>query len=61
MTKNVGNAASIAAKSAALTQRYDRCDVLDNNAGIAKTYPFVDYPIEHWIEVKAVNVTGSML
>jgi NAD(P)-dependent dehydrogenase (short-subunit alcohol dehydrogenase family) len=61
MTMNVGSAASIAAGFAAVAQRYDRCDVLVNNAGIAKTYPFVDYPIEHWNEVMAVNVTGSML
>jgi 3-oxoacyl-[acyl-carrier protein] reductase len=58
---DVGNAASIAAGFAALAERYERCDVLVNNAGIAKTFGFVDYPIEHWNQVLAVNVTGPML
>ena len=32
-----------------------------NNAGIAKTFPFLDYPVEHWRKVFDVNVTGPML
>jgi len=58
---DVSDAESIAAGFAAVAQRYGRCDVLVNNAGIAKTFAFVDYPIEHWNKVMAVNVTGAML
>jgi 3-oxoacyl-[acyl-carrier protein] reductase len=58
---DVGDAESIAAGFAALAERYERCDALVNNAGIAKTFGFVDYPIDHWNQVLAVNVTGAML
>ena len=61
LSLDVSDAESIAAGFAAVAQRYDRCDVLVNNAAIAKTYPFVDYPIDHWNHVMAVNVTGPML
>lgn len=57
---DVGDPESIAAAFAAVAERYGRCDVLVNNAGIAKTYPFIEYPIDHWHKVMAVNVTGAM-
>jgi len=38
-----------------------RCDVLVNSAGIAARHAFLDYPLDHWEQVMAVNVTGSML
>lgn len=44
-----------------IEQRFGRCDVLVNNAGIAKTYPFIDYPLDHWRAVMDINVTGPML
>lgn len=61
LTMNVGDADSIAAGFEAVAQRYGRCDILVNNAGIAKTIPFIEYPLDHWHQVMAVNVTGSML
>lgn len=61
LTMDVGNPASIAAGFAAVAERYGRCDVLVNNAGIAKTMPFLDYPLEHWALVMSINVTGPML
>jgi 3-oxoacyl-[acyl-carrier protein] reductase len=57
---DVADAESVAAAFAAVAKRYDRCDVLVNNAGIAKTFQFVDYPIDDWNKVMAVNVTGQM-
>ncbi|CAN5437680.1 SDR family oxidoreductase [soil metagenome] len=61
LTMDVGDAQSIEAGFAVVAERYGRCDVLVNNAGIAKTFPFFDYPIEHWNRVMAVNVTGPLL
>ncbi len=61
VTMDVGNSESIASGFQAVAERYGRCDVLINNAGIAKTFPFVDYPIDHWNQVLAVNVTGPLL
>ena len=57
---DVGSAESIAAGFAAVAARYDRCDVLVNNAGVAKTFGFLDYPIDDWNRVMAVNVTGPL-
>ncbi|CAN5304496.1 SDR family oxidoreductase [soil metagenome] len=61
LTMDVGNPQSIEAGFAVVADRYGRCDVLVNNAGIAKTFPFFDYPLDHWNQVMAVNVTGPLL
>ncbi|ASM75750.1 MAG: SDR family NAD(P)-dependent oxidoreductase [Sulfitobacter sp.] len=44
------------------TERWDKCvDVLVNNAGIVGINPFLDFPLEDWNRVMAINLTGSML
>ncbi|SHH94318.1 SDR family NAD(P)-dependent oxidoreductase [Pollutimonas bauzanensis] len=40
---------------------YGRCDVLVNNAGIAKIYPYLEYPKDHWDLVFRINVTAPFL
>jgi 3-oxoacyl-[acyl-carrier protein] reductase len=52
---------SIAAAFAELKHRHGRCDVLVNNAGIAKTFPFIDFPLENFTATMTVNVTGVLL
>ena len=58
---DVSSSASIAAAFAMVKDRYGRCDVVVNNAGIAKTFPFLDFPLESFMATMAVNVTGTLL
>jgi NAD(P)-dependent dehydrogenase (short-subunit alcohol dehydrogenase family) len=44
-----------------LKAEYGRCDVLVNNAGMAKLAPFAELSLETWNRTLAVNVTGAML
>lgn len=61
LSMDVGDARSIEAGIALVNDRYGRCDVLVNNAGIAKTIPFLDYPLDHWDLVMRINVAGPLL
>lgn len=58
---DVGSPDSIQAAFGRLDQDHGRCDILVNNAGVARTFPFLDYPLEHWTATMNVNVTGAML
>jgi 3-oxoacyl-[acyl-carrier protein] reductase len=58
---DVGDAASIDGAFAAVEQRHGRCDVLVNSAGIAKVYPFLEFPADNFVATMAINVTGSFL
>jgi glucose 1-dehydrogenase len=40
---------------------FGRLDIFVNNAGIEKKIAFVDYPIEEWQKIMAVNLTGPFL
>lgn len=54
---DIGDEQSIAAAFASL----ERCDVLVNNAGIAKTQAFLDCDLADWQRVLNINVTGTLL
>lgn len=58
---DVSDAASVSAAFQAIDQQWGRCDIVVNNAGIAKTFPFVDFPLDSWQTHLNVNVTGVLL
>jgi NAD(P)-dependent dehydrogenase (short-subunit alcohol dehydrogenase family) len=58
---DVGDPASIEAAFAQVAERFGRCDVLVNCAGIAKVFPFLDFPLENFVATMNVNVTGTLL
>jgi NAD(P)-dependent dehydrogenase (short-subunit alcohol dehydrogenase family) len=58
---DVGDASSVAAAFEAIDRQWHRCDVVVNNAGIAKTFPFVEFPLESWQAHLNINVTGVLL
>jgi glucose 1-dehydrogenase len=40
---------------------FGKLDIFVNNAGIEKKFAFVDYPLEEWQKIIAVNLTGTFL
>ena len=59
---DVTDAASIERATRGALEAFGRIDVLVNNAGIAGlNLPTIDYPIEEWHNVIAVNLTSQFL
>lgn len=58
---DVAEPASVEAAFDRIAETYGRCDVMVNNAGIAKTFPFIDFPLENWLATLNVNLTGTLL
>lgn len=61
---DVGDEASVAQAAAQVDAAFGRCDVLVNNAAIFSTIkmrPFEQIPVDEWMRVLHVNVTGTFL
>jgi NAD(P)-dependent dehydrogenase (short-subunit alcohol dehydrogenase family) len=58
---DVADPDSVAQVFAAVEAQDGRCDVLVNSAGIAKVFPFLDFPLDNFVATMAVNVTGTLL
>ncbi len=58
---DIGSPDSIAAAFAQVDAQLGRCDVLVNNAGIAKTFSFLEFPLDNWQATMNINVTGTLL
>jgi len=41
--------------------KFGKLDILVNNAGIEKKIAFVEYPLDAWQKIMAVNLTGPFL
>ena len=42
-------------------EAFGKLDIFVNNAGIEKKFSFVDYPLDEWQKIIAVNLTGPFL
>ena len=58
---DVSDATAVHGLVQAAVDTYGRLDVLVNNAGIEKKVAFVDFPLEMWNKIVAVNLTGPFL
>ncbi len=61
---DVGDVQSVEKAAASIDQEFGRCDVLVNNAAIFSTIkmrPFEQIPVDEWMRVIHVNITGTYL
>lgn len=57
----VADESQVVALAAHVGRKYERVDVLVNNAAIARRNPILDISLDEWNEVYGVNVTGTFL
>lgn len=58
---DASDAASVAQAFSEIDRRHARCDVLVNCAGIAKVFPFLEFPLDNFVATMNVNVVGTLL
>lgn len=58
---DISHAASVNALIEKTVQSFGKLDIFVNNAGIEKKTAFVDYTLEEWNKIIAVNLTGTFL
>ena len=58
---DVGRPESVAQTFEHVERNFGRCDILVNCAGIAKVFPFLDFPLDNFVLTMNVNVTGTLL
>lgn len=58
---DVSQPADVARLIAGTVEKFGRLDVLVNDAGIEKKLAFLDYPLDEWQKIIAVNLTGPFL
>src|SRR5256885_13977168 len=58
---DVGKPEAIATAFEQVEREHGRCDILVNSAGIAKVFPFIDFPLDNFVATMNVNVTGTLL
>ena len=58
---DVRDADAVERAFADISLRYGHIDVLFNNAGINRRYPSLEFPLDDWNAVVAVNMTGMFL
>src|SRR5215471_14780590 len=58
---DVSDAGDVEASVAAARERWDRIDVLVNNAGIGEEVPFLEIGVDSWDRVIGTNLRGAFL
>ena len=58
---DVGRPESVAQTFEQVERNFGRCDILVNCAGIAKVFPFLDFPLDDFVATMNINVTGTLL
>jgi gluconate 5-dehydrogenase len=58
---DITDAAAIRAGVAEVVATLGSVDILVNNAGIQRRHPLVEFPVEEWEEIVAINLTAPFL
>jgi glucose 1-dehydrogenase len=58
---DIADPESVAELFSWLSGELPRLDIFVANAGTGSMSPFIDLPLEHWNEIVALNLTGTML